>query len=247
MIYILSICYYTYDLYPTHQQYSAPKINFNQDKKSQDFKNSVYYFGFMVHHILTLFGLISGLYYNICGRIILLCFILGEFSNIPRLIHKIIMRRMETMQNHSNNNNNSGNGNNNSNSNGNNAFISDLLYKVYIIFKASFVWCRMLSTQLLIKVIQPLAPIEMTVCAYLLLLFTVATVLVEWKFSQNAVWDPRNRIGNTTGATQEAHLNSHGLKRKYSPNVSNSTTGGTGKHGKKPKKTLPKRNNVYRR
>ena len=166
----------------------------------------------MLHHILTLFGLLCALYYSVCGRIILLCFMLGELSNIPRLIHKIIMRRSNTNNNHAN-----------------------LLYKIYIAFKASFVWCRMLMTQLTIKVIQPLAPMMITICAYLLIVFTVASVLVEWRLSQNTLWNPNNLNSNVTN---------YNNKKKNSPPIRNNSSNSGNKSTKNQSKM---KRNVHRR
>ena len=89
------------------QQY---RTNNKHNKEMNEITSSnTYFVGFIMHHLLCIYGLITPIYNKIkwqsmldkdgiqqCGTLVLICFMLGELPNIPRLAHKIISRRFLT-------------------------------------------------------------------------------------------------------------------------------------------------------
>ena len=170
LLFITSITYYVYDIFAMRQQY---RIN-NKGKEMNEITSSnTYFYGFILHHLLCIYGLSAPIYNKVygnlngnikqCGPLVLICFMLGELPNIPRLAHKIISRRFM---------NNTGNVHNNT------------LHSIYFVFKGSFIWCRLGLLQLTWNVLQPIAPFNVLLSAYLLNVFGIIAVCWEWRMMQ---------------------------------------------------------------
>lgn len=166
-LFIFSLIYYTYDIFTLHFQYKSllPK---NKKKKNIN-GNNLYYYGFIIHHCLTIGGLSSILSSGYYGRVILLCFMLGESSNIPRLIFKVIERRNIEEE-----------------------YIKNTLYTSYIMYRSLFVWSRLANIQITYFVIYPLLPFNISIFAILLIIFAFLTVIFEWRVTQNKLYSKQH-------------------------------------------------------
>ena len=149
-------------------QYKPNISNFPDN--NQITSSNTYFYGFVLHHSLCILGLSVPIFNEIqttqskqCGPLILLCFMLGELPNIPRLCHKILSRKFTE---------NEGNVHNNT------------LHSVYFVFKGSFIWCRLGLIQLTWNVMQPLAPMNVLITAWSLNVFGIIAVLWEWRMMQ---------------------------------------------------------------
>ena len=194
LLFIVSIFYYIYDIFAMRQQY---RINNKSNKEMNELTSSnTYFIGFVIHHLLCIYGLIAPIYNKVqwktlmldlnqneventkqCGLLILICFMLGELPNIPRLAHKIISRRFL-------NNTTSGNVHNNT------------LHSVYFVFKGCFIWCRLGLIQLTYNMLQPIAPFNVTLSAWLLNVFGVIAVIWEWRMMQFKNYQATNSQSN---------------------------------------------------
>eukprot|EP01083_Nonionella_stella_P076023 206970_1 len=183
LLFTTSIVYYTYDILAMAKQYIInTKTNADAITSSK-----TYYYGFVLHHFLCILGLgvplynkMTYIYDNECGPLILLCFMLGELPNIPRLAHKIIARRFECNAHNVHNN---------------------TLHTIYFVFKGCFIWCRLGVIQLTWNVLQPIAPLNVLMTAWALNVFGVIAVCWEWRMMQFKNYQTPTVESNATNST----------------------------------------------
>ena len=153
---MISIFYYIYDFYAIYKIY----INSNRDQTK-----FTYFIGYMTHHSITVLGLIlTTFYHKKFGRIVLLCFIVGQFGNIFRDMYNIISRKYIY--------------------NKNNSEFKNILHYSYIIHKATYIWTRIGLLQLTWNIVLTLCPYNIIFVSIFLNSFGIIGSAWEYKRAQ---------------------------------------------------------------